>query len=148
VSITIDIEIDAGDWASIADPDALAERAAASVAALTGAVGEAAILLSDDARLHALNAQFRGKDKPTDVLSFPADPMDAPHLGDIAISDGVSRRDAATQGKAFADHITHLIIHGLLHLLGHDHMEDTEAAEMMGLEREALASLGIHDRYF
>ncbi|HAE28233.1 MAG TPA: rRNA maturation RNase YbeY, partial [Hyphomonas adhaerens] len=105
------------------------------------------LLLADDTVLHQLNRDFRGKDKPTDVLSFPAHEMDRPLLGDVAVALGVSARDADAQGIGLADHLTHLLVHGYLHLLGHDHEGEAEAALMEGLEIKALASLGIPNPY-
>jgi probable rRNA maturation factor len=104
------------------------------------------ILLTDDAKLKALNAQFRGKDKPTNVLSFPAS-GEEPYLGDIAIAFGVTAREAKDGGKPFAAHATHLVVHGVLHLLGYDHERDREAREMEALEIRILAELGIASPY-
>ena len=111
------------------------------------ATGEVSLLLTNDDEIQALNRDWRGKDEPTDVLSFPADPVDAPFLGDIAISLGVTQKDAAAREIALDQHLSHLLIHGYLHLLGHDHKDDTEAAEMESLEIAALASLGWPDPY-
>lgn len=147
MSLEIDWRVDAGDWPDETELQALIERVAAAVSAETGASGEAALMLSDDARMHALNRQFRGKDKPTDVLSFPAEPESEPFLGDIAIGDGIARADAASMGKSFDAHLSHLVAHGLLHLLGYDHEEEVEAEEMENLERRVLASLGLPDPY-
>ena len=114
------------------------------------AKGALTILLADDAKLKALNHQFRGKNKPTNVLSFPADGLDgadAGYLGDVAIAYGTVKREAAESGKRFADHLTHLAVHGVLHLLGHDHEKPKEAARMERIEREILAEFGIADPY-
>ena len=111
------------------------------------ASGEVSLLLTDDAEIQTLNRDWRGKDKPTDVLSFPASELDAPFLGDIAVSLGVTRVDAEARGIPLDQHLSHLLIHGLMHLLGHDHKDDTEAAEMEALEIAALASLGWPDPY-
>ncbi len=116
-------------------------------AAQQTASGEVSLLLTNDDEIQTLNRDWRGKDKPTDVLSFPADPVDAPFLGDIAISLGVTQKDAAAREIALDQHLSHLLIHGYLHLLGHDHKDDTEAAEMESLEIAALASLGWPDPY-
>ena len=104
------------------------------------------ILLADNARLRALNAHFRGKDKPTNVLSFPA-PGDGAYLGDIAIAHGVTARQARAQGKSLAAHAAHLAAHGVLHLLGYDHEKASEAKTMEALETAILARLGIADPY-
>jgi probable rRNA maturation factor len=104
-----------------------------------------AILLADDARLEALNAQFRGKAKPTNVLSFPANGDD--YLGDVAIAYGITAREARETGKSIHDHALHLAVHGVLHLLGYDHESAREARIMEPLEIAILAKLGIADPY-
>ena len=148
MSIALDLRIEEDSWTSeTGDPQAVCERALGAALALTGVKGEVALLLTDDAEMHQLNRDWRGKDKPTDVLSFPADEMDAPFLGDIAVGLGISRGDADTRGIKLADHLTHLVIHGYLHLIGYDHIEDDEAREMEDLEVRALASLGIGNPY-
>lgn len=103
------------------------------------------ILLTDDGRLAALNAQFRGKAKTTNVLSFPSGEAD--YLGDIAIAYGVAAREAGEQGKSFAAHAAHLAAHGVLHLLGHDHEKEDEALAMEALETQILGRLGCADPY-
>ena len=115
---------------------------------------EVAIRLLDAAEGQAMNLQYRGKDYATNVLSFPAEipeglpeDFDFPQLGDLAICAPVVAREAAGQGKALNDHYAHLTVHGVLHLLGFDHIEDDEAEEMEALERVILASLGIADPY-
>ena len=148
MSVSIDMRIEAADWSeSLPDPESLSSNAVSAAATLTGVSGEIALLLTDDDEMHALNRDWRGKDKPTDVLSFPADPIEAPFLGDIAVGFGVASADAATRGISLGDHLSHLVIHGYLHLIGHDHIEDTEAREMENLEVRALATLGIADPY-
>jgi probable rRNA maturation factor len=123
---------------------------------------ECAILLADDARLRELNRGFRGQDKPTNVLAFPADRHDGDYRsevqivpaddeplpwGDVAIAYGVTSREAAEQGKTLADHLSHLVVHGLLHLIGHDHEADEEALRMEALERRILWEIGVADPY-
>jgi probable rRNA maturation factor len=103
------------------------------------------ILLADDAKLEALNARFRGKPKPTNVLSFPAG-SDA-YLGDVAIAYGVTAREARDAAKSIHDHALHLAVHGVLHLLGYDHESAREARIMEPLEIAILAKLGIADPY-
>ena len=105
------------------------------------------ILLTDDARLRALNVSFRGHDKPTNVLSFPASPSDGPYLGDVALARGVVAREARVQGKSFAAHAAHLAIHGILHLKGHDHEKPNDARVMESLETGMLAKFGIANPY-
>jgi probable rRNA maturation factor len=94
-----------------------------------------------------LNARFLGKHASTNVLSFPAAAHAGGHLGDIALASGVCAREAAEQGKTLADHLRHLVIHGVLHLLGYDHADDAEAKRMETLERDLLAGLGVADPY-
>ena len=88
------------------------------------------MLLTDDETVRDLNNRFRGKDKPTNVLSFPAAESAAPHLGDLVLAHGVCAAEARAQGKALADHLSHLTVHGVLHLLGRDHADDGEAEAM------------------
>jgi probable rRNA maturation factor len=102
------------------------------------------ILLADDRKLRVLNHDFRGKDKPTNVLSFPG--ADG-YAGDIALAYGVTKKEAKAAGKTMADHATHLVVHGVLHLAGHDHERPKQARIMEGLEVKILGRLGISDPY-
>jgi probable rRNA maturation factor len=152
--VDIDIFVEAGDWPAQAELRRLVDRAVTAAFAETGASGvsELSIVFSDDAHIQTLNAQWRGKDKPTNVLSFPAFPFAKggplpPMLGDIVLAAETIAREAALEDKPLADHITHLVIHGLLHLLGHDHETGAEAEEMEAIERRALARLAIPDPY-
>ena len=152
-------------------PDAPWEvRATAAVRAAIGrtpygtlldspATVEVSIRLTTDGEVHALNRQYRGKDKPTNVLSFPMvqpDLIDTVSqnsddgellLGDIVLAHGVCVAEAAERGISAEDHASHLIVHGTLHLLGYDHMTDDEGDAMEAIERDALATLGIADPY-
>jgi probable rRNA maturation factor len=116
-------------------------------AALTevGAVGSLSLLLADDDRLHVLNKAFRGKDAPTNVLSFPS--VSPGYLGDIAIAFAVTAQEAGETGKTLADHAVHLAVHGTLHLTGFDHVLETDARRMEALETKILQGLGIADPY-
>ena len=149
----IDIDVEDPAW-SAALPNAEALVRAAAEAALGTRAGadatlpsDVTILLTDDASVQDLNARFRGKQEATNVLSFPAAPNPENHLGDLALAYGVCAREAAEQGKPLADHLQHLTIHGVLHLLGYDHIGDDEAEAMEGLERVVLARLGVQDPY-
>ncbi len=141
----IDIEIEDEAW-SAALPQAEAVVLAAAQAALE-ARGGVTILLTDDDSVAELNERFRGKAGPTNVLSFPAPDNPEDHLGDIALAFGVCAREAAEQGKPIAHHLQHLVAHGVLHLLGYDHLTEAEAEEMEALERRILAGLGVPDPY-
>lgn len=145
----IDVDIADSAWAeALADPAALAERAAeAALAAEHETARSIALSLTDDVEVRRLNAQFRGKDQPTNVLAFPSPPNPERHLGDIALAFGTCAREADEQGKTLEHHLQHLVAHGVLHLLGYDHMTDAEAEEMEALERIILAGLGISDPY-
>ena len=146
----IEVEIEDPTWTDdLPDAVALVERAA--VAALGTVEGDVVVLLTDDAAVQEINARFRDRDQPTNVLSFPAADMTipghAPHLGDLMLAHGVCAAEAAAQGKTLADHLTHLTIHGVLHLLGRDHVDEAEAEAMEAEERTLLASLGVADPY-
>ena len=145
----IEVEVDAGDWTdAIDDVEAVVERAA--VAALGDREGGIVILLTDDETVCDLNDRFRGKDRPTNVLSFPAADMPGANpqpLGDIVLAYGVCAAEAEEQSKTLRNHLTHLVVHGVLHLLGRDHEVDVEAEAMEGEERVILASLGVSDPY-
>lgn len=145
-----------GGWA------ALAERAAEAIIAVEPALAserlEASLLFTSDAEIHQLNRQWRQRDRPTNVLSFPMleredllslDPDGPPEmLGDIALAYETCAREAEAKGIPLEHHATHLIVHGLLHLAGHDHeISDEDAEAMEALETKALARLGIADPY-
>ena len=145
----IEVEVEVDDWTgAIEDVEAVVKRAAA--AALGSHAGGVVILLTDDETVRDLNDRFRGKNKPTNVLSFPAAEMpgaDPQPLGDIVLAYGVCAREAGEQSKTLTSHLTHLVVHGVLHLLGRDHDDDAEAEAMEGEERSILASLGVADPY-
>jgi probable rRNA maturation factor len=147
---SVEIEIAAPLW--IAEPGAglSVREAIAAAAARVPADGEVSVLLADDAMVRTLNRDFRGFDKPTNVLSFPAGPQAAgmPRLlGDIAVAYETLVREAADEGKPVLHHLAHLAVHGFLHLMGYDHETDSEAEAMEALEREILSALRIPDPY-
>jgi probable rRNA maturation factor len=141
-------------WRDEPDAEAVIQRAVAAAAETVDQdVGEAelAVMLTDDAGIRTLNSNWRGIDKPTNVLSFPAlqpsgrsGPDDAPRmLGDIAIAFETTRKEADEEQKPFDHHLSHLAVHGFLHLIGYDHEKDDDAEAMEALEQEILAQLGI-----
>jgi probable rRNA maturation factor len=142
----IEVEVEDPAWTE-ALPDVVARVERAAVAALVTVEGDVVVLLTDDAAVHDLNRRFRDRDQPTNVLSFPAAESAAPHLGDLVLAHGVCAAEAAAQGKSLADHLTHLTVHGVLHLLGRDHVDEIEAEAMEAEERTLLASLGVADPY-
>lgn len=145
----IDVEIESETWTrALPDAEALVRQAAEAVLAYEHLSDRnLVVLLTDDTAVQALNARFRGKDQPTNVLSFPTPPNPEQHLGDIALAHETCAREAAEQKKPLAHHLQHLVAHGVLHLLGYDHLNEEEAAEMEGLERVVLAGLGVPDPY-
>lgn len=159
--MTVDCRIEAPDWEAL-DLAVLAERAAAATLAHIGhdpASFEIDLLACDDARISALNSDFRAIPRPTNVLSWPSEERGAeeeggqplwpsdPELGDIAIAWETCAREAAGHGKPIEAHVTHLIVHATLHLLGFDHERDGDATLMEGLEVEILGKLGLPDPY-
>jgi probable rRNA maturation factor len=145
-------------WQTEPDAEAVIHRAINAAAEFADAdVGDAelAVMLTDDTGIQTLNSNWRGIDKPTNVLSFPAlqptgsgTPDDAPRmLGDIAIAYQTTRKEADDEQKPFDDHLSHLAVHGFLHLIGYDHEKDDDAEAMESLEAEILAQLGIPDPY-
>ena len=137
------------DWRT--DVEAAVAMAAAAADAEIADDAELSLLLTDDAAIRVLNRDHRGMDKPTNVLSFPQDDPEAdaygPLLGDIAVAHETVAREAAEEDISFRDHFLHMIVHGFLHLVGYDHLNDDEAGEMEGLETAILARLGIADPY-
>lgn len=142
----IEVEIEDTAWLE-ALPDAVALVERAALAALGSGPGDVVVLLTGDAGVEALNQRFRDRAAPTNVLSFPAPASAAPHLGDLVLARGVCATEALVQGKPLADHVSHLTVHGVLHLLGRDHVQDAEAEAMEAEEASILASLGIADPY-
>jgi probable rRNA maturation factor len=147
----LDIEIvrqsEAWDRAKVSD--ALLSQAAIAAFAAAPRIElhrEIAILLTGDDEMRALNLRWRGKDAPTNVLSFPGGEDEA-HLGDVALAYETVDREAMQQTVAIADHAAHLVVHGMLHLLGYDHETEDEAGKMETLETKILATLGIADPY-
>jgi len=163
----LDINIEDARWEA-ADLEGLASKAAAAVLLRLGIdddEAELSVLGCNDARIADLNAEFRGKPTPTNVLSWPAeeraadiegempevpeaDPFGAIELGDIAIAYETCAREAEAAGKTLEAHATHLLVHGVLHLLGFDHERDRDATLMEGLETEILGKMGIQDPYW
>lgn len=154
-TIVLDVSHDADAWEALPEAEALATRALAEAATRAGVQlkprAEVSLLLTGDGQIRAINKQWRDQDKPTNVLSFPAVPPDklarAPFLGDIAVAFETTQREALAEGNSLADHFSHLVVHGFLHLLGYDHETDPEAEAMEALETRILAALGIDDPY-
>jgi probable rRNA maturation factor len=157
----VEVVIEDPRWAA-AGIEAVAERAAGAALVAAGRdpeLHEIGLLACDDARIAALNAEFRGKPAPTNVLSWPAFAGQAPEeppglpgegplfVGDLALAYETCLREAEAAGIPLADHVAHLVVHGVLHLLGHDHADDAEAEAMEDLETKALATLGVADPY-
>jgi probable rRNA maturation factor len=153
--LTADIVITADCWQAEPGAEDIVQRAIVAAAeAAPGRAGRAelAVMLTDDAGIRTLNHDWRGIDTPTNVLSFPAValPRGGSHpraLGDIAIAYETTRREAERENKPFGNHLSHLAVHGFLHLIGYDHETDDDAETMEELERDILARLGIPDPY-
>ena len=155
MNLQIDIAVEAGGWPDEGVLGDKAERACSATFTELGvepSQSELSLVFTDDASIQNLNREWRGKDKPTNVLSFPAfevSPGDAlpPMLGDVILAFETVSREAALEDKPFEHHLTHLLVHGLLHLLGYDHENDADADEMEGLERKILERLSVPDPY-
>jgi probable rRNA maturation factor len=154
-AVCLDTERDSDLWEILPDAEAIAERALNVASEMSGVTlldgAELALLLSDDAHVKSVNQEWRSIDKPTNVLSFPSvEPQKlarAPFIGDIIIAYETVQREAETEGKDFADHFTHLVVHGFLHLIGFDHQTDEDAKRMESLETQILAELDIPDPF-
>lgn len=154
--INVDMLVEAGAWETAGDVEAMVRDAMEAVLAELGnrvpQGAELSIVLTDDIAIRKLNAGWRLRDKATNVLSFPASPIAggvplSPMLGDVVLGWETVDKEARVDGKPLRHHIIHLLIHGFLHLVGHDHEDEDQAAEMEGIERAALARLAIPDPY-
>lgn len=147
VAARIALRVEAPAWRAVMPGcERLARRAARAALSANGTApaGELCLVLADDRLQRALNHQFRGKDRSTNVLSFDTAPAG---LGDVVLALETVQTEAEAQGKSLADHVTHLVVHGVLHLMGHDHAGTAEARRMEHLERAILAGLGVGDPY-
>ncbi len=155
MKLSLDISAPSALWRGLPRARAMARETIAACAAESGFAAregaEVSLCLTDDAEVRALNARWRGVDKPTNVLSFPAAPAErtseAPTLGDIALAYETLAHEAKESGASLADHYRHLVTHGFLHLIGYDHQTDEEAERMEALEKRILARLGVADPY-
>lgn len=152
--LTVDVTVSAGAWRRLLPDAEVVARTAAEAAwralGATGGAAEVSVLLADDETVRALNRRHRGIDRPTNVLSFQigTPPGGLPRmLGDVVLADGVVVREAESQGKSVPEHLSHLVVHGVLHLLGYDHEADPEAETMEALEVRTLSGLGIANPY-
>jgi len=157
--VTVEVELACDAWRlACADIEAITEEAARLAFMRAAPEGGADVILelslTDDAEQQSLNREYRGKDAPTNVLAFPLDDPEAPPLagalvllGAITLARGTVAREAEMQGKPLADHVRHLAVHGVLHLLGYDHEDPAEAERMERAEIAILAELGVPDPY-
>jgi probable rRNA maturation factor len=160
-TLDIQISVEEGPRPSEAELQSLSERVLGAAADFLGREEkqpfpkmppEVSLVFTSDASIRAINAEWRGQDKPTNVLSFPAFPlapgkMPGPMLGDIILAQETLVREAQALGKPFDEHLSHLLVHGFLHLFGYDHMEENDAERMESLETRILAGLGLSDPY-
>ncbi len=160
-TLDIQISVEEGPWPSEAELQSLSERVLGAAAdflrreekqPFPKMPPEVSLVFTDDASIREINAQWRNQDKATNVLSFPAFPltpgkMPGPMLGDIILARETLVREAQALGKPFDEHLSHLLVHGFLHLFGYDHMEENDAERMESLETRILAGLGLSDPY-
>ena len=152
MTIVVDVEMVDPAWAAAGDIESLAQDVVAATLTEVGRRvhpdAEISIRLCDDDEIRALNLAWRDKDKATNVLSFPTPAGDGGRLlGDIVVAFEYVSEEARETGRSLRDHLTHMLVHGLLHLLGFDHEREDEAEEMEAFERRILATLGIDDPY-
>lgn len=150
--MSVSIEIEHDGWRALAGLEELARKTATTTLSGRSDAGEVFLLFTSDAEIQVMNRDWRGKDTPTNVLSFPAAHMpvpagEAPPLGDVVLAYETVAREATQQGKSLTAHASHLIVHGILHLLRYDHVTEPEAQAMENEERRILALLGIADPY-
>jgi len=153
--LAVEILVEAGGWPPARSLRALAERAVAAAIARARppivAGSELAIVFTDDGHIRALNRRFRGKDKATNVLSFPAAAVSrgtfGPLLGDIVLGHETVKREAENDDLTLTDHLMHLIVHGFLHLVSYEHEVEADALAMESLETAILGDLGVADPY-
>jgi probable rRNA maturation factor len=153
--LAVDVLIESEAWRKLPEAEDIVRRAIAATSPIEIHSRNAAlsVLLCDDEKIAGLNANWRGEEGPTNVLSFPAPPLQGPAsdemvpLGDIAIAYETLASEAEENGKTVSDHLSHLVVHGFLHLLGYDHHIDDEAERMERLERDILARIGVPDPY-
>jgi probable rRNA maturation factor len=150
--LVADVRSEDDRWqAVLGDMEAFSEKVLSAAADEMGARGEVSVLFTNDAAMRALNARWRNIDKATDVLSFPADGAEIPNapklLGDIALGYETALNDSESMKRPFQSHVSHLLIHGFLHLLGYDHINPEDAAVMEPLEAKILAGLGWPNPY-
>ena len=153
MTIVVDVEVVDPAWLAAGDVESLAQDAVAATLIEAGRRvhpdAEISIRLCDDDEIRALNLAWRNKDKATNVLSFPAPAGNqGPLIGDIVVAFEYVSEEARESGRSLPDHLTHMIVHGFLHLLGFDHEKELDAEEMEDLERRVLAQLGMKDPYF
>lgn len=160
-TLDIQISVEEGPWPSEVELQSLSERVLGATAdflhreekqPFPKMPPEVSLVFTNDASIREINAQWRSQDKPTNVLSFPAFPLTpgkipGPMLGDIILAQETLVREAQALGKPFDEHLSHLLVHGFLHLFGYDHMEEDDAERMESLETRILASLGLSDPY-
>lgn len=145
--LVVDVAVLSDRWDAMPEAEAMVRRAVAAALAhpevAVGSDAELSVALADDSMLRRLNRDYRSKDQPTNVLSFPA--VRGPLLGDVVIAYETLAREAAEERVPADHHLAHLTVHGLLHLLGHDHEDEAEAARMEALETAILGRLGMSD---
>jgi probable rRNA maturation factor len=149
---SIEVVVESPLWKAVPSAKSALRRAIAAAARPETANAEIAVVLTDDRSIRSLNRQWRGHDNATNVLSFPAPSSERADgipilLGDIVIAYETTAKEAAAEGKSFLHHLSHLAVHGFLHLVGYDHESHDDAETMEGLERRILARLGVPDPY-